>query len=953
MPRLRRTPCKPALHRRTLIVAGLSLAGFAGLACTDDSVADDEAGSCDLLAGDLVISEIMANPMGADDGLEWFEIYNASGETIDLEGRLLGYSRADGTASKAHFVGRSLEIPPGGYLVVGAVLDEVAGSMDHLDYGYGGDLGNFGNTAGRLVVGCEDGTIVDEVFYEEVTEGVSRGVDGTQVPDAAANDSLANWCDARSEYPGADFLGTPGATNDVCGSASTCLEGGDEVDIVRPMPGDLVITEVHANPDAVGDDFGEWFEILATADVHLNGLGIATDPEDDPELIAAAECMAVSAGEYVIVGVNEDAMVNGGLPPEAFVWEMGLTLGNSAGSIYLSSEGELLDTVSWTNADAGVTTQLDPDFSDPTANDDLGNWCEATEAYGAGDLGTPGAVNGECPIIPPDGQCFDVDLDMLRDIVPVEMGGLLITELLSNPEAVADADGEFFELRALAAGDLNGLELGKAGAVEQTVTAEECIEVEFGDYVLFAREADPLVNGGLPEPDLLFDFALNNSSSDLFVGYAGEVWDQVSWASRSAGKSYSYGAENNQTVAANDDPSGWCDGVGVYGDGDEGTPGAENNECGAAPMGQCLDLDTMMMRNIDAPALGELVITEIMPNPDAAADADGEWFELYASAAFDLNDLQIGKGGSFDTSIMVPECVEIAADSYVVLARSDDPLVNGDIPNLTLAYDSGFSISNNDSDLQVGYGGEVLDVVAWSSSPTGATHSLDPGSLDPALNDDADAAPWCTAVDPYGDGDLGTPGVVNPECGGGMMGMEGQCMENMMWRDIVAPAPGDLVITEVMANPEAVADSAGEWFEIRALAGFDLNELELGRVFLDGALDTVNVQDCIPLAAGDTALFAVNADSLQNGGLPAVDYEIGFGLTNSGSGVFVASGGVLLDEVAWSSVTSGSSTALDPDFYDPNQNDTANDADPAWCYAATPYGDGDNGTPKADNPQCP
>ena len=52
-------------------------------------------------------------------------------------------------------------------------------------------------------------------------------------------------------------------------------------------------------------------------------------------------------------------------------------------------------------------------------------------------------------------------------------------------------------------------------------------------------------------------------------------------------------------------------------------------------------------------------------------------------------------------------------------------------------------------------------------------------------------------------------------------------------------------------------------------------------------------------------------------------------------------------------MNSGPSTSLDPDFYDPALNDTANNADPAWCYEATAYGLGDKGTPDADNGQCP
>jgi hypothetical protein len=56
----------------------------------------------------------------------------------------------------------------------------------------------------------------------------------------------------------------------------------------------------------------------------------------------------------------------------------------------------LLDAVTWTSSGTGAATSLDPGSRNPTANDDPQNWCPATSAYGAGDLGTPGADNPNC-----------------------------------------------------------------------------------------------------------------------------------------------------------------------------------------------------------------------------------------------------------------------------------------------------------------------------------------------------------------------------------------------------------------------------------------------------------------------------------------------------------------------------------------------------------------------------
>lgn len=928
------------------IFAALGLVTLGSLACTDDVTKGDEGGgSCDLLAGDLVITEVVANVPGADAGLEWFEIYNASSNPIELEGRTLIYAKVDGTARKRHTIERSFEIQPGAYVTVGAVLDEVAETTAHLDYGYGRDLGEFGNSGGYLAIEC-GGQVIDEAYYAQVTDKASRALDGSQVPDAVANDSIDNWCDSRTEMqPG--FAATPRAPNDVCGSQTSCTLGDQTVEVMRPQPGELVITEVMPNPDATGDDVGEWFEIrsLVSAERHLNGVAIGRALDGAPvETIAGSECIVLAPDSYAIVARNADAMVNGGLPAESIVWQTGMSLTNSNSSLWLAVGDELLDAVTWTSVGAGKAKQLDPGFSDPESNDELGNWCDASSAYGAGDLGTPGAENLACPLTPVDGQCNDGGV--MRDIVPVELGDLVITEVLPNPDAVADTAGEWFEVLVQGSGDLNGLEIGKAGAVAHTIKSAECLSVSAGQYLVFARNDDPSVNGGLPQVDAVFNMSLNNSNSDLFIGYGGQVWDAVSWTSSTAGRTRSLSLGNFTTVA-NDDEALWCDGTGVYGSGDQGTPGQENPDCGGGPIeGACIDPDTNMMRPSVAPTLGDLIISELMPDPSAVPDADGEWFELYASASFDLNGLQIGKAGAFQIAVKDEQCIEVEADSWLLLARKGAG--NGGLPQPTYVYDSGFSLNNSNGSLQIGYDDVVFDETTWASSQAGVALSLDMQDMS-----------WCPAVDPYGDGDLGTPAAANPACDGGG-GMEGMCFDGADWREINLPVAGDLVIAEIMANPSG-PEPAHEWFEIRALGSFDLNGLWLGRdheldVMNGAPIHLVSSNDCLPLTPGDTALFARSNEPGSNGGLPAVSYVYAqLALNNSNSGLYIASEAELLDQVFWTATSDGRSTSLDPGSYDPDLNDTANNALP-WCFTPADvnfqYGDGGHGTPGADNQEC-
>ncbi|MBW2278493.1 MAG: lamin tail domain-containing protein [Deltaproteobacteria bacterium] len=167
---------------RTLCALALVSASGCGPS-DDDDVVECEA---NLLAGDLVVTEIMANPEGDDEGNEWFEIYNATSAALDLNGLVLIESKEDLTGD-SRYVMRQQIIEPGDYLVLGGVATEFKPA--HVDYGYGDGLDGLNNTAGRLALQC--GSIeVDEVIHGEATSGKALGLDGTLTPDYSANDNL-------------------------------------------------------------------------------------------------------------------------------------------------------------------------------------------------------------------------------------------------------------------------------------------------------------------------------------------------------------------------------------------------------------------------------------------------------------------------------------------------------------------------------------------------------------------------------------------------------------------------------------------------------------------------------------------------------------------------------------------------------------------------------------------
>src|SRR5262249_54517288 len=147
-------------------------------------------------------------------------------------------------------------------------------------------------------------TVVDEAFYQGTTDGVSRQLSGASAPSATANDTPDNWCDSQTELE-AGGKGTPGQAN-ATGRAPVAAtpghdSGGQTRSIEVPQPGDLVITEVMANPSAVSDTTGEWFEVYVNRDIDLNGLQIGTTPGTTPQTtITDPACRRRTAGTYLV-----------------------------------------------------------------------------------------------------------------------------------------------------------------------------------------------------------------------------------------------------------------------------------------------------------------------------------------------------------------------------------------------------------------------------------------------------------------------------------------------------------------------------------------------------------------------------------------------------------------------------------------------------------------------------
>ena len=161
-------------------------------------------------AGQLVVTELMAHSQaGGGDKGEWFELYNASGLTLDLNGCWL----ADKTPQQFQFA-EPLVLAPGAYRVLALSADPAVnfGLVDPFLYS-GFSLSNDGEP---LSVTCGT-TVIDAITYPgtAATEGVAWQLSPAHL-DATGNDVEANWCAASVPFGSAGKKGTPGAANSPC-----------------------------------------------------------------------------------------------------------------------------------------------------------------------------------------------------------------------------------------------------------------------------------------------------------------------------------------------------------------------------------------------------------------------------------------------------------------------------------------------------------------------------------------------------------------------------------------------------------------------------------------------------------------------------------------------------------------------------------------------------------------
>ncbi len=182
------------------------------------------------------------------------------------------------------------------------------------------------------------------------------------------------------------------------------------------------------------------------------------------------------------------------------------------------------------------------------------------------------------------------------------------------------------------------------------------------------------------------------------------------------------------------------------------------------------DADTDTDSDSDAdrsPGVGELVITEVMSNPDPVDDAYAEWFEVYNASPdrLSLDGLTLSDLGT-DTYV-ISGAGSVAPGAYFVIGRSSDPTLNGGVTvDFTLPGDSGFTLANDDDEILISLDTTLIDEMTYlDNQPAmkGHSWSLDASITDATGNDGSTW--WCDGTSVFGtSGMLGTPGAANDPC---------------------------------------------------------------------------------------------------------------------------------------------------------------------------------------------
>ncbi len=164
---------------------------------------------------------------------------------------------------------------------------------------------------------------------------------------------------------------------------------------------------------------------------------------------------------------------------------------------------------------------------------------------------------------------------------------IVITEVMRNPLVLADADGEWFEVRndGAVAVDMNGWTIRDDGTDSHVINNGGPLIINPGEYKVLGLDAAAMALEGVTLFYQYTGVTLGNAADELVLETAGAVlvdaivWDDnVVWPSPNGASMFWRGGSDNS------DGTGWSVSITPFGSGDLGTPGAFNDDLTAAPV---------------------------------------------------------------------------------------------------------------------------------------------------------------------------------------------------------------------------------------------------------------------------------------------------------------------------------------------------------------------------------
>jgi hypothetical protein len=284
-------------------------------------------------SGDLVIAEVMPDPDDVNDSSgEYFEVYNATGRVLDLDGWTIRDSGSD-----RHTIAGSVPVPAHGYALLCRDGQSPSYAGTPCDYVYGGDIA-IANSTDELILENSSGTEVDRIEYTSSWPFSAGKSMVFAQPATANNNAESNWAEAAARQPGFDLssggtdAGSPGIRGtDQTLAVTQTAENVDGWRILAPPVSGLTLQwlvdngahvqgvtgafpgadpNVYLSYDGAGSETSatEWTAAQSLSDALDPGWGFIWNPFglDLPTTFTTTSSSSQPASDFTLTGIPTD-----------------------------------------------------------------------------------------------------------------------------------------------------------------------------------------------------------------------------------------------------------------------------------------------------------------------------------------------------------------------------------------------------------------------------------------------------------------------------------------------------------------------------------------------------------------------------------------------------------------------------------------------------------------------